>query len=107
MDTADNRAPDGVVGPYREKEGSFYALKEIWSPVVVRRVIDREFEVENRFDFTNARDCQFTWQSRRLPEVEEGRAGFDAITGWSQEIELAPGEKRIVKLEIPPGDAEE
>jgi hypothetical protein len=32
IDTAGNRAPDGIVGPYREREGSFYAIKEIWSP---------------------------------------------------------------------------
>jgi hypothetical protein len=24
-------APDGIVGPHREKEGSFYAIKEIYS----------------------------------------------------------------------------
>ena len=30
MDTAGNQAPDGIVGPYREREASFYAIKEIW-----------------------------------------------------------------------------
>jgi hypothetical protein len=32
LDAAGNQAPDGIVGPYREREGSFYAIKEIWSP---------------------------------------------------------------------------
>jgi hypothetical protein len=30
MDTAGNQAPDGIVGPYREREGSFYAIQEVW-----------------------------------------------------------------------------
>ena len=30
IDVAGNQAPDGIVGPYREREGSFYAIKEIW-----------------------------------------------------------------------------
>ncbi|RPJ84744.1 MAG: glycoside hydrolase family 2, partial [Acidobacteria bacterium] len=34
LDTDGNHAPDGLLGPHREKEGSFFAVKEIWSPVV-------------------------------------------------------------------------
>jgi hypothetical protein len=37
LDTAGNQAPDGIVGPYREREASFYAIKEIWSPIQSRR----------------------------------------------------------------------
>jgi len=33
IDTNGNSAPDGILGPYHEKEGSFYTIKEIWSPV--------------------------------------------------------------------------
>ena len=33
LDLAGNRAPDGIVGPYREKEASFYTIKELWSPI--------------------------------------------------------------------------
>ncbi|GAB3836106.1 glycoside hydrolase family 2 TIM barrel-domain containing protein [Hymenobacter jeollabukensis] len=29
-------APDGVLGPHREKEGSFYAIREIFAPIRVR-----------------------------------------------------------------------
>ena len=35
LDTDGNHAPDGIVGPYREKEGSFYTIQEIWSPVQI------------------------------------------------------------------------
>ena len=33
IDTDGNHGPDGIVGPYHEKEGSFYTIKEIWSPI--------------------------------------------------------------------------
>ncbi|MDP2113673.1 MAG: glycoside hydrolase family 2 TIM barrel-domain containing protein, partial [Bacteroidota bacterium] len=33
LDTKANNAADGIVGPYLEKEGSYYTIKEIWSPV--------------------------------------------------------------------------
>ncbi|WP_313888325.1 glycoside hydrolase family 2 protein [Lentzea alba] len=33
IDVVGNAAPDGIVGPYREKEGSFFTIKDIWSPV--------------------------------------------------------------------------
>ncbi len=40
MDTANDSAPDGILGPHREKEGSFYTIKELWSPVVINKEID-------------------------------------------------------------------
>ncbi len=33
IDTDGVNAPDGVMGPHREKEGSFFAIREIFSPV--------------------------------------------------------------------------
>ena len=60
-------APDGVVGPHREKEGSFYAMREIYSPVKIALQklplpFDGIIAVENRYHFTNLKDCRFEWQ---------------------------------------------
>ncbi len=54
MDTAGNFAPDGIVGPYREREGSFYAIKQLWSPIQVKRETNGTFMVENHYSFTDA-----------------------------------------------------
>ena len=67
LDSDGNHAPDGVVGPYREKEGSFYTIKEIWSPIHIEdRYITPEFDgrflIENRFHFTNLEDCKMVAQ---------------------------------------------
>ena len=63
-----NHAPDGILGPHREKEGSFYTVKEIWSPVQVEPVtINRKWDgkllLKNKFIYTNLEDCSFSWQA--------------------------------------------
>jgi beta-galactosidase/beta-glucuronidase len=54
MDVAGNLAPDGIVGPHREKEASYYTIKEIWSPVQILldklpENFDGKLPVENLF----------------------------------------------------------
>ena len=106
MDTNRNSAPDGVVGPYREKEASFYAIKEIWSPVVVRRVDERRFEVENRYDFTSTRDCTFTFQVRKFRGPFDDVPEYEVTTGWRQAIDLPPGGKGPIEVKLPAGSDE-
>ena len=58
IDTYGLYAPDGIVGPYREKEGSFYTVKELWSPVVFENNFlspfsDGRIRVENRYIYTS------------------------------------------------------
>ena len=33
IDNVGNYAADGIVGPHHEKEGSYYTIKQVWSPV--------------------------------------------------------------------------
>jgi hypothetical protein len=79
LDSMTNQAPDGIVGPYREKEGSFYTIKEIWSPVIVTDKTlpaNNVFTVENRYAFTNLEQCTFTWETRRFRQPQETDAGY-------------------------------
>jgi len=65
LDCAGNRGPDGIVGPHREKEGSFNTVRELWSPVQLKAQFSDAtvtFDVENRFDFTNLSGCRLDWQ---------------------------------------------
>ncbi|GJM62493.1 glycoside hydrolase family 2 protein [Persicobacter diffluens] len=63
LDTDGNHAADGIVGPYGEKEGSYFTIKEVWSPIYLEDRYIREgfngvFRLENRYHFTNLRDCK-------------------------------------------------
>lgn len=71
LDTDKHRGADGIVGPYHQKEGSYYAIKEIWSPVYFERrlitdAFDGTFNIENRFHFTNTAQCRFSFQLKKL-----------------------------------------
>lgn len=67
LDANGLNANDGILGPHREKEGSFYALREIFSPIKLRlpnrlpENFNGEIEVENRFHFLNTNQCPFHW----------------------------------------------
>ncbi len=67
IDNAGNYAPDGIVGPRHEKEGSFHTVQEIWSPVrialpaVLSADWDGTVAVENGYDFTALTACRFRW----------------------------------------------
>ncbi|HAR37367.1 MAG: glycosyl transferase family 2 [Bacteroidetes bacterium GWD2_45_23] len=104
MDTDGNHAADGIVGPYREMEGSFYTIKEIWSPVYLEGTtflpptFDGTFRVENRYHFTNLNQCIFTAKWVR----------FDFLTGAKEEQDatvtvpdISPGFNGLIKVDVP------
>ena len=37
IDVFSTYAPDGILGPHHEKEGSFYTIRDLYSPVQIRR----------------------------------------------------------------------
>lgn len=90
MDTAGNQAPDGIVGPYREREGSFHAIQEIWSPIVVAPDAKGTLLVENRYSFIDANQCRFTWQLRQFPAPAAMKAGFTTIAEGAAEVPSIP-----------------
>jgi len=107
IDVDSNHAPDGILGPYREKEGSFYTIQEIWSPVQVdMETLPADFDgtvtVENHYDFRNLHDCSFEWQfvdfckSRSSLTGREVKAG-GRVPGPSAQ----PGSKATIKIKLP------
>ncbi|MDN3548715.1 glycoside hydrolase family 2 protein [Mucilaginibacter aquaedulcis] len=106
-DSDGNHAPDGIVGPHREKEGSFYTIKEIWSPVYINpKPIDGNFDgkipVENRYAFTNLNQCTFKWKLVKLP-VALAKNTAPVVTGKGiySAPDLKPGQKGFLNLALP------
>lgn len=105
LDTDGNHAPDGILGPYNEKEGSFYTIKEIWSPVQFeKRYITPEFDgtfrIENRYFFTNLNKCTFRaeWVNFSSPDH---RISATVNATENLKIDLYPGQKGFIKLNLP------
>jgi hypothetical protein len=95
LDTRGNLAPDGIVGPYREKEGSFFTIKGIWSPVVITEKEvpkDGVFHIENRYNFINLKDCKFSYQLRKFASPSEDKTGFTVMSEATlPSPDIAPG----------------
>ena len=76
LDAHSTYAPDGILGPHFEKEGSYYTLKDVWSPVQFDTpVLGGEFRgvigVHNRYDFTSLTEVRFHWQLRQVSPAGE------------------------------------
>ncbi|MCC8423735.1 glycoside hydrolase family 2 protein [Mucilaginibacter sp. UR6-11] len=102
-----NRAPDGILGPHREKEASFYTIKEIWSPVYIQpKPIDKNFDgkiaVENRYAVTKLSQCKFKWKLVKLPSAQDkSTRAIITATGAPLPLELLPGQKGLLNLHLP------
>ncbi len=107
IDVAGNAAPDGIVGPHREKEGSYFTIKELWSPVYIEtKAIAKNFtgniEVENRYLYTNLNQCRFDWKMVKFSGSDEKSIAVKVLLKGSMKLfSVAPGEKGILKIPLP------
>lgn len=100
LDTDGDHGPDGILGPYREKEASFFAVKEIWSPVrippkEITPAFDGNLPVENRYLYTHLDQCHFSW---RLSHAAADPAGAG---GAVYAPDIAPGQTGVLTLALP------
>ena len=98
VDCMGNFGSDGIVGPHMEKEGSFYTIREVWSPVQVLYFDSGAFTIQNCYNFINLKDCQFSYRLLQMPDY--GETEVKVI----KEVKLpspdaAPGEKAQLKIE--------
>lgn len=101
LDTDKHRAADGILGPHLEKEGSYYAIKEIWSPVHLERkeitpAFDGKLNIENRYHFTNLNQCSFSWKLKRF-EVLSQKEDNGTITSPN----IVPEATGTLRLNLP------
>ncbi|MBR5385914.1 MAG: glycoside hydrolase family 2, partial [Bacteroidales bacterium] len=105
LDAKGNLGTDGILGPHHEKEGSFYTIKRVWSPVFVRRPrLDASWDgtlaIENRYHFTDLAKCTFTLgltrYTDRLDFAVQRADSFALPT-----INLKPGEEGNLRLPLP------
>ncbi|KAF0094356.1 MAG: glycoside hydrolase [Puniceicoccaceae bacterium 5H] len=110
IDVAGNLAPDGIVGPHREKEGSFYTIQEIWAPIDLPQT-ELDFlppsfrgalEIENRYAFTNLDQLSFHWQLYQLQGQELADMQLEGTReGRTTGPNVAPGQRGVLQLDLP------
>ena len=77
LDSDGSNAPDGIVGPRREKEGSFYAIRAQWSPIQLKPLMitphfDGSFFLTNEYTYTNLKECRMTYSVLACPTPLQG-----------------------------------
>ena len=91
LDTDGNHAPDGVLGPYRERTGNYHAVRAALSPIRAEALadpFDGRLRVENRYDETDLSEISFEWEAVMLPDLDEmSRSGEGASPAPSGRID--------------------
>lgn len=124
IDNVGNYGADGIVGPHHEKEGSYYTVKQVWSPVQVtlggqnERLLLNDggcsqtypycgFEggnimVENRYDFLTLKGVRFDIQFVKYNNGQAHPIKSKVVNG----LDVKPGEKGEIMIGAAPTDAE-
>ena len=97
VDNEGDQGPDGIMGPRREKEGSYYTIKEIWSPVEIAAPpgglqpgFQGTIQVRNSYDFTDLSQCRFTWEYVSFPGPVDGASGHTVLASGELAAPAAP-----------------
>ena len=120
IDVMGNAAPDGILGPHREKEASYFTIKEIWSPIVVNDLdyynhaaadkaggsfpdsFKGQISLTNRYAFTNANQCRFTWQLLNYAQPSSRQTGHKVVAqGKIPAPDIAPGAQGTLNMTLP------
>ena len=108
LDSDKSNAPDGIVGPRREKEGSYYAIRAQWSPIQLKPLLitnhfDGSFFVTNEYTYTNLSKCRMTYKvyTCETPLMNAPESGKTVAEGEVQLPAIAPGETGKARFTLP------
>ena len=121
LDSEDYNAPDGILGPFREKEGSYYSVREVWSPIHIEPLMITpsfrgDFRVSNRYLFTKLGACSMRWRVLHCTSPLNGDGEGEVVTvadggarAWRQVLDsgmvqlpsLVPGETGFARMNLP------
>lgn len=98
LDSDGPNGPDGVVGPHREREGSFYTIRDVWCPVQISPLritpsFDGKLLVGNQFLFSRLSECTARYQVYKdTVLLDEGKVSLP---------DIAPGERAAAHFPLP------
>lgn len=107
-DSKGSLAADGVLGPHREKEGSFFTVKEVWSPIqfepkLITSKFDGTFLITNEYIYSNLNTCKLEYRILKAANnVLYTNGKTEVIASNAIHIEsVEPGETRKMHFEVP------
>lgn len=105
IDTYNGSAADGILGPFHQKEASYYTVRELWAPVHFQDVyLTPEFQgklpIENRYFYTNLKTLDFNWILDELP-IPGDKKSLTQLEGTISAPDLEPGQSGSLSLDLP------
>lgn len=96
---------DGILGPYREKEGSYYTVREIWSPIKIRDfMITPSFNgdvfITNDYLYLTLDGCKLRYKVLKVGSPLNKVSQSVVATGEVNLPDIARDETRRVNLGI-------
>lgn len=106
LDSDGPNGPDGIVGPRREKEGSFYTVREVWAPIQFKNMFitpsfKGEFAVSNTYLFTNLKECSMKYRLYATPSPLKGGQRSLLNEGTVSLPPIDPGETGKARMKLP------
>lgn len=113
FDSKGSLAADGILGPHREKEGSYFTVKELWAPIqfmpkTINENFDGTFIISNDYLFTNLNSCKMQYKIlNAAAAVLYTNSGLTEIASGIIELpSIEAGESRKIQFTLPPNFAE-
>lgn len=107
LDSDKSNAPDGIVGPRREEEGSFYAIRAQWSPIQLKPLLitghfDGSFLLTNEYAYTNLSQCRMEYRVLSCGTPLQGEVKEAVLaTGEVSLPAIRPGETGTARFTLP------
>lgn len=107
-DSKGSLAADGILGPHREKEGSFYTVKELWSPIEfdplrITQKFTGDIFISNHYLFSTLNKTKMEYSVVQLPNtmLYQDENLLTIAEGSINLPSILPGEKRKLTLDLP------
>lgn len=106
LDSDGDHAADGILGPYREKEASYYSVREIWSPIRIKPLkitpsFSGDLFISNGYLFSDLSGCALKYNVSKISDAFGNNPQQTIL--YSGKIilpEILPSETKKVKLQL-------
>jgi hypothetical protein len=105
LDSDGYNAPDGIVGPYRQKEASFYTVREVWSPIQIKNLmITPSFKgdvfINNQYLYSGLGKCKLIYRLYSIGSPLNGSKKQLLEEDSLKLPDITPGETGKVKIPV-------
>lgn len=106
LDSDGSNGADGILGPHREKDGSYYAVREIWAPIKFKKLFitpsfNGEFLIENGYLYSSLNSCRMEYRVISAPSPLSDNEMKIIASGKVELPNINPSEVGRAKMDLP------